>query len=57
MMSKNAGLDTIGLIFLLLPLGILIWAIIDLGFLRGEVTSNAFDPNPLSKDLTLPSES
>jgi hypothetical protein len=27
------------------------------GFLRGEATSNAFGPNPLSKDLTLPSAS
>ena len=57
MLSKNAGLDTIGLIFSLLTLGILIWAIVDLGFLRGEATSNAFGPNPLSKDLILPSAS
>jgi hypothetical protein len=34
-----------------------VWAIVDLGFLRGEATSNAFGPNPLSKDLTLPSAS
>lgn len=51
MMSKNAGLDTVGLIFWLVTLGILIWAIVDLGLLRGEAGSNAFGPNPLSKNL------
>jgi uncharacterized membrane protein YhaH (DUF805 family) len=50
MMSKNVGLDTTGLIFWLVTLGILIWAIVDLGVLRGEVSSNAFGPNPLSKN-------
>ncbi len=48
MMSKYAGLDTVGLIFSLVTLGILIWAIVDLGILRGEAGSNAFGPNPLS---------
>jgi uncharacterized membrane protein YhaH (DUF805 family) len=51
MMSKNAGLDTVGLIFSVVDLGILIWAIVDLGVLRGEADSNAFGPNPLSKKL------
>jgi uncharacterized membrane protein YhaH (DUF805 family) len=54
MMSKNAGLDTVGLIFWLVTLGILIWAIIDLRVLRGEAGSNAFGPNPLSKNLEPP---
>jgi hypothetical protein len=31
MMSKNAGMDTVGLIFSFVTLGILIWAIVDLG--------------------------
>ncbi len=50
MMVKNAGLDTAGLIFSLVIFGILIWAIVDLGVLRGEAGSNAFGPNPLSKN-------
>ncbi len=48
MMSKHAGLDTVGLSFSLVTLGILIWAIVDLGILRGEAGSNTFGPNPLS---------
>lgn len=54
MMSKNAGLDTVGLIFWLVTLGILIWAIVDLGLLRGEAGSNFFGQNPLSKNPELP---
>jgi uncharacterized membrane protein YhaH (DUF805 family) len=49
MMSKNAGLDTVGLIAGLVPLGILIFAIVDLGVLHSEAGSNAFGPNPLAK--------
>jgi hypothetical protein len=41
MMSKNAGLDTVGLIFWLVTLGILVWAVVDLGVLRGETGGNA----------------
>jgi hypothetical protein len=44
MMSKNAGMDTVGLIFSLVTFGILIWGIVDLGILRGEAGSNAFGP-------------
>jgi uncharacterized membrane protein YhaH (DUF805 family) len=55
MMSKNANLDAVGIILSLATLGILIWAIIDLGILRGEAGSNAFGPNPLLKNPDLPS--
>ena len=50
MMLKNAGLDIVGLMFSLVSLGILIWAIVDLGILRGEAGSNVFGPEPLSKN-------
>jgi len=56
MMLKNAGFDTVGLISSLLTLGILICAIIDLGVLRGEIGSNVFGTNPLSKASKLSSE-
>jgi uncharacterized membrane protein YhaH (DUF805 family) len=49
MVSKYAGLDGAGLVFLLLTLGILTWAIVDLGILPGEAGSNIFGPNPLSE--------
>ncbi len=47
---KNAGLDAVGLIFLLATLGISIWAIVDLGVLPGDPGSNAFGPNPLAEN-------
>ncbi len=50
-LTKNAGLDTPGLVVWLASAGILIWAIIDLGVLRGEVGTNAFGPNPLAETL------
>jgi uncharacterized membrane protein YhaH (DUF805 family) len=53
MMLKNAGLDTVGLVFSLATLGILIGAIIDLGVLRGETGSKVFGTDPLSKDPKL----
>jgi uncharacterized membrane protein YhaH (DUF805 family) len=40
-LTKNAGLDAIGLVVWLASAGILIWAIIDLGVLRGEAGTNA----------------
>jgi uncharacterized membrane protein YhaH (DUF805 family) len=49
MMSKNAGVDTVGLVFWLLILGILIWAIVDPGVLRGDTGSNDFGFNPLAE--------
>jgi uncharacterized membrane protein YhaH (DUF805 family) len=48
--SRQAGFDTIGLVFWLVTLGILIWAIVDLGILRGEAGSNAFGPNLLPEN-------
>lgn len=50
LMSKNAGSDTIGVIFGLATAGILIWALVDLGILRGDSDSNSFGPNPRSKN-------
>jgi uncharacterized membrane protein YhaH (DUF805 family) len=35
-LMKNAGLDTAGIVFALATLGAVIWAVIDLGVLRGE---------------------
>jgi uncharacterized membrane protein YhaH (DUF805 family) len=46
-MMKNTGLDTVGLIFWIVILGILTWVIVDLGALRGEASSNVFGPDPL----------
>ena len=54
MMAKNAGLDTVGLIFGLVTIGLLICALVDLGILRGEAGSNAFGPNPLSENSEPP---
>jgi uncharacterized membrane protein YhaH (DUF805 family) len=54
MLAKNAGLDTAGIIVVLVTLGILIWAIVDLGVLPGEAGSNVFGANPLSKNPELP---
>ena len=48
MMWKSAGVDAVGLASWLLILGILIWAIVDLGVLRGDTGSNDFGPNPLA---------
>jgi uncharacterized membrane protein YhaH (DUF805 family) len=48
--SANAGLDAAGLIFLAISLALAIWALIDLGILRGEVGSNAFGADPLSPE-------
>ena len=50
MMAKNAGLDAVGFIFGLVTIGILIWALVDLGILPGEAGSNTFGPNPLLKN-------
>ena len=49
-LMKNAGLDAVGLIFLLATLGISIWAIVDLGVLPGDPGSNAFGSNPLAEN-------
>jgi uncharacterized membrane protein YhaH (DUF805 family) len=53
MLAKNAGLDTAGIIVALVTLGILIWAIVDLGVLPGEPGGNVFGPNPLAKNPEL----
>jgi len=53
MLAKNAGLDTAGIIVVLVTLGILIWAIVDLGVLPGEPGGNVFGPNPLAKNPEL----
>jgi hypothetical protein len=46
MLARYAGSNDVGLILWLVILGILIWTIIDLGVLSGEVGSNAFGPEP-----------
>jgi uncharacterized membrane protein YhaH (DUF805 family) len=57
MMWKSAGVDAVGLASWLLILGILIWAIVDLGVLRGDTGSNDFGPNPLAENpKPLPAE-
>jgi uncharacterized membrane protein YhaH (DUF805 family) len=53
---RYATLDTVGFILLLVTLAILIWAIIDLGVLRGETGSNVFGTDPLSKLSKLTSQ-
>lgn len=49
--SKHAGLDTAGLAYLLVTLGVVSWAFVDLGVLRGDAESNGFGPNPFGKRL------
>jgi uncharacterized membrane protein YhaH (DUF805 family) len=49
-MMKSAGLDAVGLVFLAATSGILIWAIVDLGVLRGDTGSNDFGPGPLAEN-------
>jgi uncharacterized membrane protein YhaH (DUF805 family) len=44
---KSAGPDGAGLFFLAATLGVAIWAVVDLGMLRGEAGNNAFAPSPL----------
>jgi uncharacterized membrane protein YhaH (DUF805 family) len=46
MLARYAGSNDVGLILWLVILGILIWTIIDLGVLPGEVGSNAFGSEP-----------
>jgi hypothetical protein len=48
--SKFKETQPFGDIGVLVTIGISIWAIVDLGVLRGEAGSNAFGPNPLSKN-------
>ena len=52
--SKNAGLDAAGMVFLLISLGITIWAVVDLGILRGDAGPNAFGTDPLSAQSMSP---
>lgn len=54
MMVKNAYWDIVGAIICGLAAVIVMWAMIDLGILRGENRSNAFGSNPLSKSPDLP---
>jgi uncharacterized membrane protein YhaH (DUF805 family) len=54
MMSKNAGLDDNGLVVGLIIAGIILWATVDLGIIRGEAGGNAFGPDPLAKDPAPP---
>ncbi len=49
--SKHAGLDTAGLAYLLVTLGVVSWAFVDLGVLRSDAESNGFGPNPFGKRL------
>jgi uncharacterized membrane protein YhaH (DUF805 family) len=49
MMAKNVTLDGAGMVTGLATAGIMLWAIVDLGMLRGEAGSNGFGPDPLAK--------
>lgn len=57
---KSAGVDGIGLVFLAATLAAVMWAVIDLGVLRGDDGTNAFGPSPLNPangfDAVLPAE-
>jgi uncharacterized membrane protein YhaH (DUF805 family) len=44
---KHADIEGAGLVFLAAALGAVIWAVVDLGVLRGQAGSNAFGPDPL----------
>jgi uncharacterized membrane protein YhaH (DUF805 family) len=48
--SHVSGLDAAGLVLLVITLGISVWALVDLGILRGESGSNAFGHDPLSSE-------
>jgi len=49
--SKHAGLDAAGLAYLVVTLGTVTWAFVDLGVLRGDAATNAFGPNPFEERL------
>jgi uncharacterized membrane protein YhaH (DUF805 family) len=48
---RHADFDAGGLVYLLVAFGIAIWAVIDLGVLRGDAESNSFGPSPLAGRL------
>ena len=49
--ARHAGLDASGMVYLVVTLGVVIWAVVDLGVLRGDTESNSFGPSPLEVRL------
>jgi uncharacterized membrane protein YhaH (DUF805 family) len=49
--SRHTGLDTAGLAYLAVALGVTVWALVDLGVLHGDAASNSFGPSPLGRRL------
>jgi uncharacterized membrane protein YhaH (DUF805 family) len=50
-LSKGAYFDVVGYVSLAIALGVFIWAIVDLGVLRGDSETNSFGPNPIPRGL------
>lgn len=49
--TNHARFNVTGLIYLVIGLGVFIWAIVDLGVLRGDSESNSFGPSPIPRRL------
>jgi uncharacterized membrane protein YhaH (DUF805 family) len=49
--SRHAGLDAAGLAYLVVTTGVAIWALVDLGVLRGDAASNSFGPGQSAAGL------
>jgi uncharacterized membrane protein YhaH (DUF805 family) len=52
--TKNFGLDVLGIAFMVIALGIVVWSIIDLGIMRGDAGANAYGPDPLAPPANEP---
>lgn len=49
--TNHARFNVAGLVFLVIGLGVFVWAIIDLGVLPGDSESNGFGPSPIPRRL------
>jgi uncharacterized membrane protein YhaH (DUF805 family) len=49
--SRHAGLDATSVAYLVVTLGVTIWAFADLDALRGDTASNSFGPSPVARRL------
>jgi uncharacterized membrane protein YhaH (DUF805 family) len=47
--SKHADLEATGLVYLVVMLGVAIWAFVDLGALRGDTAGNSFGPSSFER--------
>jgi len=50
-LSKGAYFNLVGYVSLAIALGVFLWAVVDLGVLRGDSESNSFGPSPIPRRL------